>query len=307
MLRLRGSRSDPHDRSKWHTCRGILSVNGAKFINWNRGAGGGGAIVELAGTGFADEVEPGLCESLAAIGGEFDLFEVDFGIADADFDGDGLPEEFALALVEAACSLQGDNSLRIATMNAFQINLTALSGEEDFSRLHPYRHGLGALMLVSEDTQNTLELTLLDAGIALTGVYETVRESGGVFMPSAVQGSSLAQAYEIFDESLKSASEPYSATGDFDGDGWSNLSEYMAFVVDTGGGIESFVNAATDAAITPSGSEGEGEGPPPLCGSLRVGGEPISGSVGDLALLTLIVGTMLLHRQRKSTPRHSNQ
>lgn len=45
VLRLRGARLDRHDKQKWHTAeRGILSVNGAKFINWNCGAGGGGAI-----------------------------------------------------------------------------------------------------------------------------------------------------------------------------------------------------------------------------------------------------------------------
>ncbi len=44
VLRLRGARPDPRDRSKWHTSVGILSVNGAKFINWNHGTGGGGAI-----------------------------------------------------------------------------------------------------------------------------------------------------------------------------------------------------------------------------------------------------------------------
>ena len=44
VLRLWGARPNCHDKKKWHTSRGILSVNGAKFINWNCGAGGGGAI-----------------------------------------------------------------------------------------------------------------------------------------------------------------------------------------------------------------------------------------------------------------------
>lgn len=35
---------DPHDRAKWHTCRGAISVNGQKFMNWSTGTGGGGAI-----------------------------------------------------------------------------------------------------------------------------------------------------------------------------------------------------------------------------------------------------------------------
>jgi hypothetical protein len=39
-----GAQRDRDDRRKWHTPAGVLSVTGAKFINWNLGAGGGGAI-----------------------------------------------------------------------------------------------------------------------------------------------------------------------------------------------------------------------------------------------------------------------
>ena len=35
---------DPSDPAKWRTARGVLSVTGAKFIHWNQGVGGGGAI-----------------------------------------------------------------------------------------------------------------------------------------------------------------------------------------------------------------------------------------------------------------------
>jgi hypothetical protein len=35
---------DTHDRAKWHTSRGTISVNGPKFMNWSTGTGGGGAI-----------------------------------------------------------------------------------------------------------------------------------------------------------------------------------------------------------------------------------------------------------------------
>jgi len=44
VLTLSGARRDPHDPCKWHTSRGALSVRGAKFFNWQRGTGGGGAI-----------------------------------------------------------------------------------------------------------------------------------------------------------------------------------------------------------------------------------------------------------------------
>jgi hypothetical protein len=44
VLPLCGGQRDPYDKHKWHTTEGVLSVNGAKFMNWNRGVGGGGAI-----------------------------------------------------------------------------------------------------------------------------------------------------------------------------------------------------------------------------------------------------------------------
>jgi hypothetical protein len=52
VLMLHGARRDRHDRCKWHTERGPLSVTGEKFINWHQGQGGGGAIdlvMHLAG------------------------------------------------------------------------------------------------------------------------------------------------------------------------------------------------------------------------------------------------------------------
>ena len=44
VLILRGALPDRRDRSKWHTEQGPLSVSGPKFMNWQQGRGGGGAI-----------------------------------------------------------------------------------------------------------------------------------------------------------------------------------------------------------------------------------------------------------------------
>jgi hypothetical protein len=44
VLPLCGAQPDRADRRKWHTCRGVLSITGAKFMNWNLGVGGGGVI-----------------------------------------------------------------------------------------------------------------------------------------------------------------------------------------------------------------------------------------------------------------------
>ena len=44
VLPLCGAQPDRWDRHKWHTPVGVLSVTGAKFMNWNSGTGGGGAV-----------------------------------------------------------------------------------------------------------------------------------------------------------------------------------------------------------------------------------------------------------------------
>jgi hypothetical protein len=59
VLFLHGAVRDRHDKSKWHTEQGPLSVAGPKFINWRQGQGGGGAIdlvMHLAGVDFRTAV-----------------------------------------------------------------------------------------------------------------------------------------------------------------------------------------------------------------------------------------------------------
>jgi len=46
---------DRHDKARWHTPQGAISVTGMKFFNWNRAVGGGGAIdlvIHLYGLDF---------------------------------------------------------------------------------------------------------------------------------------------------------------------------------------------------------------------------------------------------------------
>lgn len=57
VLLLTGARRDRHDKEKWHTEQGVLSVRSMKFMNWNQGKGGGGAIdlaMHLNNLGFLD-------------------------------------------------------------------------------------------------------------------------------------------------------------------------------------------------------------------------------------------------------------
>jgi len=60
VLQRSGSEPDRYDPHKWHTPQGVLSVTGAKFMNWNRSVGGGGAIdlvMHLHDVGFLQAVQ----------------------------------------------------------------------------------------------------------------------------------------------------------------------------------------------------------------------------------------------------------
>lgn len=60
VLQIAGAERDRYDKAKWHTARGVISCTAAKFINWNQGVGGGGAIdlaMHLNNLGFKAAVE----------------------------------------------------------------------------------------------------------------------------------------------------------------------------------------------------------------------------------------------------------
>jgi hypothetical protein len=60
LLVASGAQRDPHDQARWHTARGPISITGMKFMNWNQGRGGGGAIdlaMHLNGLDFKAAIE----------------------------------------------------------------------------------------------------------------------------------------------------------------------------------------------------------------------------------------------------------
>lgn len=60
VLQLSAAQPDHSDPRKWHTGRGVLSVTGSKFMNWNCEQGGGGAIdlvMHLHHLGFGQALE----------------------------------------------------------------------------------------------------------------------------------------------------------------------------------------------------------------------------------------------------------
>jgi hypothetical protein len=60
VLLQAGAKRDRYDKAKWHTSKGAISCTAAKFMNWNQGVGGGGAIdlaMHLNDLGFGSAVE----------------------------------------------------------------------------------------------------------------------------------------------------------------------------------------------------------------------------------------------------------
>ena len=60
VLQCCGALPDPYDRHKWHTDQGVITVTAAKFMNWNSGRGGGGAIdlvMHLRELGFGQALQ----------------------------------------------------------------------------------------------------------------------------------------------------------------------------------------------------------------------------------------------------------
>jgi len=59
VLSAIGAKPDRYDKAKWRTQEGVISVTGMKFMNWNHGSGGGGAIdlvIHLKHFGFKSAV-----------------------------------------------------------------------------------------------------------------------------------------------------------------------------------------------------------------------------------------------------------
>ena len=217
-------------------------------------------------------VEP--CETIVRAIGDFPAFSEAFDGGTSDLDADGLPEGPVLALMQAvACNALADAALDAALFNAYNINLIILESEADLSLLESEATAAGvqnvrSLIAFLAAGSATLEaavkdlLAMSDPAIALTGDYVSVTCSGADCMPAAIQRRSLREEFEVFSRATRATNEPFSATGDLDGDGTNNLTEFNN-VVAQGGVTSDFVIAATSPGLdgsepirTPGGPSG---------------------------------------------------
>ncbi len=245
-----------------------------------------------------DRDEPSTCDAMSMMLGQWVLFSADFGVTTDDMDGDGLPDMYAVALVQWVACTGPEDVLWAATENAYAINLLALDAEPQAAALAPYRELLAVLMLTSQDVQDSVVAVLAGQGIALVGTYEVVQTDGlGNYTPKAIPDVPIKENYEVFLGDAKTLAEPFSGTGNLDLDAASNLTEYLN-TSQRNGNILDFVLVATDPTrdgteILLPGDDDPGLGAcNPLAGGTRGGPGGPNGNVllaGILLLALLLI------------------
>ena len=239
----------------------------------------------------AEERDDVLCATIPIAENQLVQFMSDFGIVSDDLDSDGVPEHFTAHLVEFVACPNDGSSIWTATLNAWDANLLAIDAEPEFQQLMAYREALALLMLISESTQATVFNLLNSNGIELESPYVEVECDGNSLtncMPQTLPGKTIEDGYLVFEDGEKAIDEPYSGSGNFDGDDFTNAEE-AANVIEDNGDADDYVLEVTDPEE--DGNLG--------CAAGGAAGSPAS-AAGDLGMLALI-GCALALFSRKRT------
>ena len=147
--------------------------------------------------------------------------------------GDGLPDRFQMALVEYALCHPTSPYHDEALAGFLTNRATFISDIEDLQASFP-------------DLASLLPLADLFGG--MMGTSEVMHTTIDAIIRMLTDGSTglpRLGEYVVFGTGPKTTNEPFSAEGDFDGDGASNVTEYDE-VVAAGGDVDVFVQAVTD-------------------------------------------------------------
>lgn len=196
------------------------------------------------------------CRVFDEVDMELQTFLEQFSADSADLDQDGIPETAMFELIELfSCRNNESDAITFATNTAYDTNLEVFAQEASFAQLEAFQRAIPVLMFMSSAMQDAVRALMSDNGTPLNGSYDRVFCTG------------LAQCFPEFVEdpdpdlrAPRGVFEPYTASGDPDGDGLTNLEEYTNVVAIGGDGFDFGVAAASDALDGSSGISGNGGG-----------------------------------------------
>ncbi|MBM3288639.1 MAG: hypothetical protein FJY92_00665 [Candidatus Hydrogenedentes bacterium] len=181
-----------------------------------------GGDTVATGESYGIKILPGTIQVhyLALFEAEMDALYTSIGqdYLTADLDGDGLPDHFQVGLVAYVLSVQTHPYSNLVH-DLYEATIASLQAEPNYAaQLQTYHHALAALMISSE---------------AMADYWSAYFSLGGAYSSFVI---------------TKTASEPFSAQGDLDGDGVTNGEEFQNNA-NAGGDIDSFMTAATDPGL----------------------------------------------------------
>lgn len=176
----------------------------------------------------------------------FELFRATIAGFSDDIDGDGIPETAFFELIELiSCRNIEEDPLALSANSAFDINLDVFGTELSFAVLSEFNEVIAMLMLMSQATQDALIALLADNGTPIFGSY--------TILTCTALDNCFPEFVEDPDPDLRGQrthldplTEPYSAEGDPDDDGLTNLTEYNNVVAMGGDDFDFAIAASSD-------------------------------------------------------------
>ncbi|MCX5770686.1 MAG: hypothetical protein NTZ09_10500 [Candidatus Hydrogenedentes bacterium] len=185
---------------------------------YERGTEGEGEGDGEEGEGEGEAPEP--CAYRTLFDSEWPLLAAALDLPDDDVvtPGEGIPERWGLAMVRTVLCNEA-HPWHMPAFDAYEYNVASIEAEPAgvAAQIAPYRHVIAALLMVNQNKQDRLKELL-----GLVNDYATVRSNA------------------------KGPEEIFSDSGDLDGDGATNLEEYLNIIA-WGGSIDDFAYAASVA------------------------------------------------------------
>lgn len=184
------------------------------------------------------------CADFDAIDTSLQTFQDMFFAGLNDIDADMILDTAMFELIEIFCMRGIDESLPFSADTAYDLNLDAFDDEASAVPLQSFREVIALLMTMSQAMQTNVRAAMFANGTPLTGSYSTVTCTDTEnCLPEFVEDPDLRNL-----RALRGPNEPYSAQGDPDGDGLTNLEEYQN-VIAMGGEDSDFALAASSELL----------------------------------------------------------